>query len=280
MDGSRVWDFLGQLKQQEQQRAVTAQPQRALDLPRARALILDPGLWTREERELVTRCPRSRKLLEQVAQAVPRVPWWELAAYALGRLTGPRARTVKYLSIDHAGARQRVQTFATLGERLVSLMRPTDATTPTLDLKSSDQSLHVNLFEDHGGRTVLEVRTQDATLAGQLVGCVFRSGSGVLPRYLVLGQQPHNGWFTGHVVLEAATIQYELGGRIETLEALPLEAGLLDSNDGPSLAVSLDAVRSERQQCAAWRSWLERATNDCDPLLRPRLDELRRGLGE
>lgn len=294
MQSQRVWDLLQRIKQQEQNPNLPrarATHTGGIEVPRARALALDSSLWTAQEREHIQTCSRCRQLVVSFAQALPQVSWWELAAHAQGQLSGPRARMVKLLCVDHLAYRRRLQYFEGLRERVASLVRTITIPTPTaasgtfeaVDLQSRDRTLRATLFEDRSGRLVVEVRSRELALDGRLVGCVFRTAGGqrVLVRYLVLGRPEHGGVLTGHLTLDRATAQRELGGRIESVEVMPLDGSLLTSEDTSALTASVDSIRDDRQQRLHWRHWLEQVLtgrSDLDPSLRQSLEALKASL--
>ncbi len=118
----RLLKGVHELEMQEMEERLARERVACVPLLRARELVLDPGRWTKEEREHVSGCRRCTRLLERAERTISHPPWWTLLRWTLKKLTGEEAQAMRWHMEDGQCQRCLRLTESGLFRALVALV--------------------------------------------------------------------------------------------------------------------------------------------------------------
>jgi hypothetical protein len=127
---------------------------------------------------------------------------------------------------------------------------------------SGDGRLESTFIEDED-RLVLEVRTKDKALEGQLVKYTIKASDGSVARTGFLLLRPDDDWYAAHAEFKNANELSDHVHGVCQLEIEPVDVWMLTGRDKEALLASVRDADPAAQ--AAWNAWLERAERDDIP---------------
>lgn len=196
----RLLQAVHKLDIEEREKRIAEERSNCLSLTRGRALVLNPALWTNEERSHVVSCRRCAHLIESFERNIAHPSVWVLFLWLMGRLTDEEAQAMRYhleddncqrcLRVSKSLWLQSLVKMVQAGQRTVEHVMEVakDAVTafaplpvqvgafadtprPPFQLwaQNEDGSLTVVLRETDEGELVVHVQTPDQKNAGRKV---------------------------------------------------------------------------------------------------------------
>jgi hypothetical protein len=244
-----------------------------LTFARARSLVLNPSLWTEEERRHVSECRRCARLVARCEQVMYHPPWWLLERKLQGQLNGDEAKTLSY-HLDQGQCQRclnRVRVLEAVSQRIVrqqhvSLRDLQPGVNPPL---TSDDGVLVVEVIPHLDKVFLEVSSREPTLSHQLIGYAFQGATGrdTTSGFLVL-RPDENGLQTADVSFSMEELVSRTRGECRNLVVCPVEPSLLTEGDREALLTSLErdqGIPDERR--VSWEAWLDQAMSQHNGML-------------
>jgi hypothetical protein len=288
MDEKRLMDVFARMRKRA---AVPVPPYEhpgMLTIARARSLVLNPALWTEEERRHVTECRRCARLVSRVGEDMYHPPWWLLERKLEGRLSAEEAKSLQY-HLEQGQCQRcagRVQALEAASKRVVRprqairLRKPQEGVNTPLasedGVLTAEVITHQEQVFPYREKVFLEVRSKEPTLSYQLVGYAFQDASEreTTAGFLVL-RPDVNDWQTADVSFVLEELVARVQGECRNLVICPLDPSLLVEEDREALlaAVERDADAPDGRR-AAWQAWLD-PNSTLVGNARPLLDEVR-----
>ncbi len=247
--------------------ATSISPRECLTFERARALALDPGRGTAVEERHRAGCRRCGLMLESFGRQLPHLSLWTLLRRQLGRLSEGERRVVRYHLMEGGclRCRQREERLQALAGQATLLRGPilfrdpamVGAATPRpqVTARSETGDLAAELVET-GPEAILEVRTKQVALNHRLVGYSLAGAEGTLPEEGFQVLRPEvEGWYAGHVSLDAAALHARLLGRCEEVLVTLADPEALTVEEQDLVVAAAGRDAGDPAASAAWTAW-------------------------
>jgi hypothetical protein len=238
------------------------EPGPCLSVSRAQALVFDGERRTSGETAHLADCPVCQRVLERVRLQTIHPNLLFLLRDVLGILTPEEQRVLRFHlggGCRHCSARR--QFLAGRRPWAASVAVPArfpadEERGPAEEGVSPNGQVTVELLDEADG-PVLEVRTQEAGLAEQLLGYTLAGSDGrPLIEGMALLRAEREGWRVARLPLSTDALA-GLQGRNGLAVVCPLPASSLDAEELPILNAARFRDQSDAQAGQRWRTWAE-----------------------
>lgn len=269
MDDQQLKKALGKLKQRLPP-PPSGDPSRTahcLTYSRARALALNPGRTTADERAHIAQCRRCGQLLASFGRHLPHLSVWTLTRRQLGTLRPAEEEAVEYHLLD-GGCREcaaRAEQLAHSPLGLLQLPAPhllpdpavarAAARAPEVLVRGQHGDLEADLVVE-GDELCLEVRTRNPQHLHRLVGYVFEAetGEALLEGYLVLGPDTE-GWYAAPQRIDPERLRADVLRCCQALLVMVLHPASLSAEEWQRVRESAPGPDADAEVKDAWRAF-------------------------